>query len=78
MATTKVIKYRGKEYLAPVWTKFVATDHDGGVYAYAERPVCDVAYCDHWEPAESYAGGSTACEAIGHVTEDWRDSLEEL
>lgn len=37
----KTINYRGEEYIVEDWVKFVATDSDGGIYGYENKPKKD-------------------------------------
>lgn len=75
--TTKTITYRGRTYDAPKWTRFVATDSDGTVFAYAERPAIDSQH-DQWEPSTDRYGQYTATQRLNPVSAGWQDSLEEI
>lgn len=75
--STKKVTYRGCTYDAPKWTRFIAMDSDGTVFAYAERPNIDAKH-DQWEPSVDRYGQYTATERLSLNKSDWRDSLEEI
>ena len=34
----KTVTYAGEEIVVPVWVEFIATNSDGGVWGYSQRP----------------------------------------
>lgn len=74
----KRIIYRGKEYIAPDWVRYVVTQPTGEVYGFKEKPSLAPQPSDYqrWNP---YAYG-WSLENIQFwrlsACKDWRDSLE--
>ena len=68
MEETKEVTYRGKKYTVPEWTRYMATDMDGAMYAYERSPTEG---CDCWWEDK---GRSKNVE----YPVRWEDSLEEV
>ena len=66
----KTIEYRGRQYRVPVWVKFVATDEDGAVYGYSEKPTKRSCF---WMSAEALS-----CCIVSSQKSYWDNSLIEV
>ncbi len=67
----KCVNYFGKLLLVPEKYKYIATNYDGSVWAFLEKPEMD-SECFYLEPASPIY--------IGYVdyTGNWKDSLMEI
>lgn len=74
--STKTVVYMGFKLIVPEYTKFIATDDSGAIYAYAQRPVIDEDY-DQWTQ-DARINSDVRAERIVEPPRDWKDSLVEL
>ena len=66
----KTVTYNGKEYTVPKWTRCMATDEDGCIYAYSkDAEVSDV--CVGWSCC-----GKFKFIAEDYTITDWMNSKE--
>jgi hypothetical protein len=72
----KTVEYRGNKYNVPWWARFIATDADGSVWAYEERPIACIHRDDQWNFDQP--GLREVAELEIEECPDWRDSLVEL
>lgn len=71
MEDTKTIEYKGNKYTVPTWVKWVATDKDGSIYGYENKP--EVCVVDWW------CQGSRRFHKMATPTgKGWEDSLTEV
>lgn len=66
----KTVDYCGKQYNVPDWVKFIATDSDGAIFGYEEKP----AISEFWKEHISKKG--RVCRLTR--PEEWRDTLQEI
>lgn len=78
----KSVVYFGKTFTVPKWAKYLATDEDGRIFCYSEKPVrkCDV-YINAFNPnvwlRNNKAGIVDAIDLIDYEG-DWKESLQEV
>lgn len=71
---TKIVKYFGKEYIVANCAKFMATDYDGSVFWYAEKP--NVLNSGFWLQTSNLYGEA---DLFGYKLDNyWRNSLKEI
>ena len=68
----KTVKYRGNEYNIPEWVSYIATDENGGVWGFEDKPYSSRGY---WLNREQCG----KCKRIGSLNIDnWENSLEKV
>lgn len=72
----KLAVYHGKAYVVPVYTNWLATDEDGTLYAYMERPEWD-ADCEVWEPTHGTLSAADSDRNFWCITCDREDVVAE-
>lgn len=65
----KTVIYKGIKFDVSNWVNFIATDKDGQIIGYENKPIAD---CDQW------IVNSGMWEVITTFTTDWENSLEEI
>jgi hypothetical protein len=70
----KPVTYFGINLLVPQWTKFIATDQDGLIYAYEGRPVTGLFY--DW--VNEYGDNAEHIERADLEGMDWKQTLVEV
>jgi hypothetical protein len=73
----KKIIYRGKEYIAPDWVRYVVTQPTGEVYGFEEKPslASPPSNWRHWNPYYHGWNLDTIKFIRLSACKDWRDSL---
>lgn len=65
----KTVIYKGIKFDVSNWVNFIATDKDGQIIGYENKPISD---CDQW------IVNSGMWEVITTFTTGWENSLEEI
>ncbi|MGC6360250.1 hypothetical protein ACNO7O_09565 [Bisgaard Taxon 45] len=74
----KHIIYKGKEYIAPDWVRYVVTQPTGEVYGFKEKPSLKSPPSDYryWNPYDHGWDLDDIQFIRLSACKDWRDSLE--
>jgi hypothetical protein len=73
----RIIIYEGRRYEVPDWTRSIARDESGEVFAYSGRPW---PMGDGWHLTAGEANGNQFMQVhpIGEMLVGWRESLMEI
>ena len=72
MTTDKTvkIKYRRKSFSVPKWARWVATDEDGSIFVFRDKPVFEEGVWDSETGPCKYIGDRLAVKAPGNTLEE--------
>jgi len=69
-----IVEFKGTEYLCPEYTKFIAVDEDGTVFAYEEEPFVGDISVEH-DPSECWDSCGEQCEVYPAKVFAWFDEI---
>lgn len=67
----KTVKYQGKEFEVSDWVNFIATDEDGSIWGFENKPKLNIDK-DMWSTSFG------RFKQVSDTFNDWENSLEEI